>query len=80
MALYAIGDLHLSFQVYKPMDVFGSEGKTAGYRNFVGSAVFHAMCIRMRIILKKRAGILLDRILCNINPLWNIEMKTGEIL
>lgn len=27
MALYAIGDLHLSFAVDKPMDVFGSEWK-----------------------------------------------------
>lgn len=27
MALYAIGDLHLSFSVDKPMDVFGSEWK-----------------------------------------------------
>lgn len=27
MALYAIGDLHLSFTVHKPMDVFGSEWK-----------------------------------------------------
>lgn len=27
MALYAIGDFHLSFQVHKPMDVFGSEWK-----------------------------------------------------
>lgn len=27
MALYAIGDLHLSFAVHKPMDVFGSEWK-----------------------------------------------------
>ncbi|MFO7636080.1 MAG: metallophosphoesterase [Clostridia bacterium] len=26
MAIYAIGDLHLSFQVEKPMDVFGWEG------------------------------------------------------
>lgn len=27
MALYAIGDLHLSFSVHKPMEVFGSEWK-----------------------------------------------------
>lgn len=27
MALYAIGDFHLSFQVHKPMDVFGAEWK-----------------------------------------------------
>ena len=27
MALYALGDLHLSFQVDKPMDVFGSVWK-----------------------------------------------------
>ena len=27
MALYAIGDFHLSFTVNKPMDVFGSEWK-----------------------------------------------------
>ena len=27
MALYAIGDFHLSFMVNKPMDVFGSEWK-----------------------------------------------------
>ena len=25
MALFAIGDLHLSFTVHKPMDVFGQE-------------------------------------------------------
>ena len=25
MAVYAIGDLHLSFQTQKPMDVFGEE-------------------------------------------------------
>ena len=30
MALYAIGDFHLSFQVHKPMDVFGSEWKDHG--------------------------------------------------
>ena len=27
MALYAIGDFHLSFTVHKPMDVFGKEWK-----------------------------------------------------
>jgi len=27
MALYAMGDFHLSFQVHKPMDVFGAEWK-----------------------------------------------------
>ena len=27
MALYAIGDLHLSFTVHKPMDIFGPEWK-----------------------------------------------------
>lgn len=27
MSLYAIGDLHLSFSVDKPMDVFGREWK-----------------------------------------------------
>ncbi len=27
MALYAIGDFHLSFQVHKPMDIFGVEWK-----------------------------------------------------
>ena len=27
MALYAIGDLHLSFTVNKPMEVFGAEWK-----------------------------------------------------
>lgn len=27
MALYALGDLHLSFQADKPMDVFGKELK-----------------------------------------------------
>jgi len=27
VALYAIGDFHLSFQVHKPMDVFGAEWK-----------------------------------------------------
>lgn len=36
MAIYAIGDLHLSFSVDKPMDVFG--GNWAGYTDKIKSA------------------------------------------
>ena len=28
MAIYVIGDLHLSFSTNKPMDIFGKIGKT----------------------------------------------------